>query len=627
MKHILRALWGSSLLLMLVAPCASAATPITLKVDAREAARGLQTAHLGIPVSPGPLTLRYPQWIPGNHRPSGPVNSLAGLQVSAAGTPIPWQRDPVDMFAFHVEVPAGVSMLDISFDLLASLGAQAPTADRKATNALLVLQWNRLLLYPAGVPADQISYRASLRLPAGWQHASALLTETARDGQLAFAPVSLTTLIDSPVLAGRHFRAIELGGKPAVRLNVAADSEAALALMPQAEQGFRNLVSEARALFGAVHYERYDFLLSLTDQADSSGLEHHASSDNWVAERSLVDPDAFRAMASLLPHEYVHSWNGKYRRPVGIAQPDYHATVQPDLLWVYEGLTEYLQELLAARSGLFSRQEYLDDWAYSAAEMDLHKGRGWRSLQDTARAVQLMRGQPQDWLSRRRGVDYYTEGALLWLETDVLIRQLSRGKRSLDDFCRRFHGGADSAAQVVPYRFEDVVQALDAVQPYDWAGFWRERLDRTRSRAPLEGIEAGGWQLVYATEPTVMQKAYDASGKRIDLRHSLGFALAEEEATIADVIPGSAADRAGLVPGSVLVAVNGRKWSRALLDDALRASLEKPATIELLVQSDDVFATHALQYQGGARYPRLERVAGKRDLLGEIARPLAGASR
>jgi predicted metalloprotease with PDZ domain len=627
MRHILRLAIGSVLLVLLKAPFAAAADAIALEVDARQASRGLQTVRLAIPVQAGPLTLLYPKWIPGNHRPSGPVNSLAGLQVSAAGKPIPWQRDAVDMFAFHVDVPAGVSTLDVGFELLASLGAQAPTSDRKATDALLVLQWNRLVLYPAGVPADQISFRASLRLPEGWQHASALRTESAAGGKLAFAPVPLTTLIDSPVLAGRHFRRIELGGEPAVRLNIAADSEAALAIMPAAEQGFRNLVSEARALFGAVHYGGYDFLLSLTDQADSSGLEHHESSDNWVAERSLVDPDAFRAMASLLPHEYSHSWNGKYRRPAGIATPDFNVTVQPDLLWVYEGLTEYLQQVLSARSGVYSRQEYLDDWAYSAAEMELHKGREWRSLQDTARAVQLMRGQPQDWLSRRRGVDYYTEGALLWLEADVLIRRLSKGKRSLDDFCRTFHGGTSSGPAVVSYSFDDVVQALNAVQPFDWAEFWRERLERTRPGAPVEGIEGGGWKLVYADEPTVMQKAYDAAGKRIDLRHSLGFALGAEDGVIADVIPGSAADAAALAPGSVLVAVNGRKWSRALLDDALRASAAAPVAIALLVQNDDVFSTRVLQYQGGARYPRLARIEGARDVLADIARPRAGSHR
>jgi len=625
--NLLRSIACVLSLACLAAPALAAMEPIDIEVDARQSARGIQTARLGIPVKEGMLTLRYPQWNPGNHRPSGPITSLTGLQVSAAGEPIPWQRDTVDMFAFHVEVPSGVSRLDVSFDLLAALGAEAPTSDRKATNSLLVLQWNRLVLYPSGLPSDELLYRARLRLPEGWLHATSLITESAANGVIAFAPVSLTELIDAPVLAGRHFRSIELGGDPAVRLNIAADSEAALAVMPPVEQGYRQLVREARALFGTVHYRQYQFLLALTDQAGYSGLEHHESSDNWVGERSMVDPQAFRAMASLLPHEYAHSWNGKYRRPVGIAQPDFHTTVTPDLLWVYEGLTEYLQEVLAARSGIYSAQDYLDEWAYAAGEMDLHKGREWRPLQDTARAVQTMRGQPQDWLSRRRGVDYYTEGSLLWLEADVLIRQLSRGKRSLDDFCRTFLGGTESSGpQVITYDFDDVVQVLNAVHPYDWAGFWRERLDRTRPGAPLEGLLGGGWTLAYSTEPNAMQAAYDSSGKRIDLRYSLGFALAEEDAVIADIIPGSAADIAGLAPGAVLVAVNGRSWSKTLLDDALRASESVPVTIDLLVQNDDVFSTIGLQYQGGARYPRLERLPDTTDLLTEIARPRAGES-
>jgi predicted metalloprotease with PDZ domain len=610
-----------ALILLFLAPLARAGTVIELEVDASQAPRGLQTARLVIPVQPGPLTLLYPKWIPGNHRPSGTATSLSGLAFSAGGKPIPWTRDPVDMFAFHIEVPADVTEVQASLELLGIVGAQAPSADRRATASLAAIQWNRVLLYPAGAQSDSLQYRARLRLPAGWQHASALPLAGAQGDAVQYAPVSLTTLIDSPVLAGRHFRTVELGGDPAVQLHVAADSAAALALKPQAEQGLRRLVTEARALFGAVHYGRYHFLLGLTDQTDSSGLEHHESSDNWVGERALVDDDAFRAMANLLPHEYTHSWNGKYRRPAGLATGNYHDPMQADLLWVYEGLTEYLQEVLAARSGMYSTQDYLEEWAWVAGEMDLRKGREWRPLQDTARGVQLMRGQPQDWLSRRRGVDYYTEGSLLWLEADVLIRTRSKGRRSLDDFCRAFFGGEDSPPRVLPYTFDDVIAALDAVQPHDWRAFWRERLDRTRAGAPLEGIEGAGWRLAFGPEPTGMQKAYDAVGKRIDLRYSLGFALGTEDGAIADIIPGSAAERAGLAPGSVLVAVNGRKWSKDLLDDALHASAGAAGDIDLLVQNDDVFSTLRLRYAGGARYPRLERAAGTRDLLAEIARP------
>ena len=594
---------------------------LVLEVDATAASRGLQSVRMQIPVSPGPITLVYPKWIPGNHRPSGTINSLSGLVIRAGDAVLGWERDPLEMFAFRVEVPAGVARIDVAFDLIGSLGAQAPTADRRATDALAVLQWNRLLLYPAGVPVWDIPVEAAIRLPSGWAQASALPGAVAEGDRVRFATVSLETLVDSPVLIGRHMRAYPLGGEPAVTLHAAADSAAALAIRPQAEVALRRLVVEARALFGAVHYDSYHFLLSLSDQADGYGLEHHASSDNWAGERSLVDEVAWRGMATLLSHEYTHSWNGKYRRPSGLVTPDFQQPVQPDLLWVYEGLTEYLQGVLAARSGLLSAAEYQEDWAYAAAEMTLRRGREWRPLADTARAVQIMRGQPQDWVSRRRGVDYYTEGALLWLEADVLIRRESRGRRSLDDFCRGFFGGEDGPPRVLPYTLDDVLAALQAVQPHDWAGFWRERLTRVRAEPPLEGLVAAGWQLGWGEEPTSMQTAYDTVSKRIDLRHSLGFALGEADSIISDIVPGSPADAAGMAPGSVLLAVDGRKWSSTLIRDALRAGASGKSHIDLLVQNQDVFRTLSLSWSDGARYPRLERIAGSADLLAAIAKP------
>jgi predicted metalloprotease with PDZ domain len=609
---------------LLLGEAASAATSIRVEADVRESARGLQTTRLEIPVVPGPLTLRYPMWIPGNHRPSGTITSLADLHISAGGQPLAWTRDAVDMFAFHVVVPAGVSTLEVRFSLLGVRDAEAPTANRLATAQLAAVQWHRLLMYPAGAQGDSLDYDATLVVPEGWRHASALPVARASGNRIEYATVTLTELVDSPVLTGRHFRSFELGGAPVVRLHAAADSEAALAIRPETERALRRLVPEARALFGAAHYRKYDFLLSLSDQSAGYGLEHHESSDNWVGERALVDADTFRASAALLPHEYTHSWNGKYRRPAGLATGNFDQPMRAELLWIYEGLTEYLQEVLAARSGLYSASDYHDEWAWAAGEMALHRGREWRALADTARGVQTLRGQPQDWLSRRRGVDYYTEGALLWLEADVRIRTLSKGRRSLDDFCRRFLGGEhDTGPMVLPYTFEEAIAALEAVQPGAWRAFWEERVNRTRGAPPLEGLEAAGWRLAYGPRPNAVHAAYDAVSKLIDLRHSLGFSIGTEDGLLADVIPGSAADAAGMAPGAVLVAVNGRKWSKTLLDDVLAASAKASVRIELLVQNDDVFRTLALDYQGGARYPVLERVPGTRDLLAEIARPRA----
>ena len=622
-----RAFRGLVLLCLLLAAPVFAGEALVLEVDATAVSRGLQSVRMRIPVSPGPLTLVYPKWIQGNHRPSGTINSLSGLVVRAGAEVLRWERDPLEMFAFRVEVPAGVTELELSFELIGSLGAQAPTADRRATDALAVLQWNRLVLYPAGVPVADIRVDAAVRLPSGWAQASALPGAVVEGERVRYGTVSLETLVDSPVLIGRHMRSIPLGGEPAVMLHAAADSAAALAIRPEAEAALRRLVVEARALFGAVHYDSYHFLLSLSDQADGYGLEHHASSDNWAGERSLVDEVAWRGMATLLSHEYTHSWNGKYRRPAGLVTPDFQQPVQPDLLWVYEGLTEYLQGVLAARSGLLSATEYREDWAWAAGEMALRRGREWRALADTARAVQIMRGQPQDWISRRRGVDYYTEGALLWLEADVLIRHQSRGRRSLDDFCRLFFGGEDSPPRVVPYTLEDVLAALQSVHPHDWAGFWRERLERRRPEPPLEGLAAAGWRLGWGEEPTSMQVAYDTVSRRIDLRHSLGVVLGEEDSVLADIVPGSAADAAGIAPGSVLLAIDGRKWSRTLIDDALRAGPRGKTGVDLLVQSDDVFRSYTLAYAGGARNPRLERIEGRADLLAAIAKPRARSQR
>jgi predicted metalloprotease with PDZ domain len=463
-----------------------------------------------------------------------------------------------------------------------------------------------------------------VHLPAGWKFATAL-PEAARtaDG-VQFAPVSLTTLVDSTLLAGRYFRDIPLGGAPAVTLHVAADTPVALNMSAATEAHYRRLVREAAALFGATHYDHYEFLWTLTDQIMPDGLEHHESSDDRSPLRALLDDPIRRAEANLLPHEYVHSWNGKYRRPAGLATPDYQAPMLDELLWVYEGLTEYLSDVLAVRSGLFTEQEFRDEFARLAAAMDSHSAREWRSLRDTTISAQLLYYQSRAWAARlRRQDDFYQESALLWLEADTLIRRESKGRKSLDDFCKSFYGGQNSGPRVVPYDFDAVVAALNAVQPHDWAGFWRERLDRLRPGAPLEGLQAAGWSLVLSGTPSTMHVAHEADDRDLDLRYSLGFYVDDEGTTIGDVIPGSAADLAGASPGSHLVAINGYKWSKELLHDTLAAPADPSGKITLLVQKDDMFKTLELKYSGGERYPNLSRRPGTEDLLAKIAQPRA----
>jgi predicted metalloprotease with PDZ domain len=602
------------------ADAAFSAPVATVDVDAREASRGIERVHLVLPVKPGKLTLLYPKWLPGEHAPNGPIAGLSGLKFSANGRAIAWQRDADNMFAFHLTVPAGVAALDAVFEVDAVPDAENNNALRTSTESLAIVLWNQLVLYPAGTQSDDLRISASLRLPEGWQFGTALpVSSTAADGA-HFAPVSLTTLVDSTVLAGRHFRTVDLGGTPAVVLHLAADSEAALAITPATTGQLRKLVQEATALFGATHYGEYHFLLTLSDRIDYEGIEHHQSSDNRVAERSLIDEHLLRssAVTTLLPHEYVHSWNGKYRRPAGLATGNYDAPMRGELLWVYEGLTEYLGMVLSARSGLASPEDARDNWADVAAWLQTRQGREWRPLADTAIGAPIGYTQAREWQARTRGVDFYDESAMLWLEADTLIRSRSGGAKSLDDYCRLFYGAPSTAPAVVPYEFDDVVKALNTVLPYDWRGFWTERLNRLRPTAPLEGLAASGWHLTFAASPSPEQTGESELVKRINLSYSLGFGLKAEGAVITSVVPGTPADAAGLAPDSTLIAVDGRKFSKHVLDDALEATAKEPRTIRLLIEKDEMFDTYELHYAGGARYPRVERDASSVDYLSAI---------
>jgi predicted metalloprotease with PDZ domain len=596
---------------------ATAAPSATVEVDASGAPRGIERAHLVLPVKPGPLTLLYPKWLPGEHGPTGPIGGLSALRFETNGKLLAWHRDPDNMYAFHLAIPSGANSLDVSLEVLAVRDANPPNDASTSTESLAIILWNQLLLYPAGTRSDDLQYAARLKLPAGWTLATALPQAGATGDVVQFQPVSLTTLIDSPVLTGRYVKTVALGGQPSAFVHFAADSAAALNVPEATLTQIKKLVTEASALFGATHYGEYHFLWTLSDFIAYEGIEHHESSDNRTAERALIDDDMRRSWAvnTLLPHEFVHSWNGKYRRPVGLATGNYDAPMRGELLWVYEGLTEYLGMVLSARSGLATPEESRDGWADMAARMESHKGREWRPLADTAVAAQLGYVEPVDWEARIRGTDFYRESALLWLEADMLIRDRSRGGKSLDDFCRLFYGPPSSGPKVVSYDFEAIVRALNTVQPYDWRGFWSERLERVQAGAPLAGLTASGWRLGYSSEPTSVQKGDAAMFKETDLRYSLGFTLLDEGHVITYLIPGSPADQAGMTPGSKVVAVNGRKYSKDVLEDALRSGGAETRTISLLVEKDDTFKTYELHYAGGSRYPRLERDSATADVL------------
>jgi predicted metalloprotease with PDZ domain len=602
--------------------------PLVLEVDLTDAPRRLFHARMVIPVTAGNLTLVYPKWIPGEHMPTGPVVDTAGLVIRAGGVVLPWRRDDVDMFSIRVEVPQGAAELEVTLDLLSPPpGIEDYSAGASATANLAMLSWNTLVLYPAGIEARNLPVVPSVKLPVGWT-LSTPLTLVVRTGgdsaRTSFVPVSLARLVDSPVLAGAHLREVALGtvdGAPHF-LTLAAETAADTELRPEQKAGFEKLVLEAQALFGAHHYESYRFLTSLSDSVAHFGLEHHQSSDDRALGRTLVDPELFMATATLWSHEYVHSWNGKYRRPVGLATTDFQQPMKGELLWVYEGLTEYLGNVLGARSGLETTDNLRELIALEADDMQQHRGRVWRPLEDTAVAAQVLYAARPDWQAWRRGVDFYFEGTLLWLEVDTRIRESTKGAHSLDDFCKRFHGGKSGGPELRPYTLDDVVAALNDVAPGDWRGFLEKRLHTLSPEAPLQGIEASGWRLAYGPERTVYQRASDARRKQLDLRASIGVVVDLRDGKLIDVVPDSPAFRGGLGPAMSLVAVNGRKFSEEVLRTAVaRTGSEK---LELLVENAETFKSFPLEYAGGARYPHLERIAGRPDVLTTILAPRTG---
>jgi predicted metalloprotease with PDZ domain len=598
---------------------------VTLKVDATDAPRRLFHVRMNMPAKPGPLTLLYPKWIPGEHMPVGPITNLVGLKVTAAGQPVAWRRDSVNMYAFHLDVPQGATSLDVAFDYISPSDPNMFTSSGSSTTSeLAVLNWNQTLLYPEGADPDHLSYQATLQVPSGWRYGTALPIARESGNQIEFQPAPLTTLVDSPISTGMHYRTIDLGNNGGAQhyIHIAADSEHALDATPDTIEHWKNVVAETGALFGSRHYRSYHFLFTLSDYTVHIGIEHHESSDDRDSERTLIDPALLKADGSLLSHEMTHSWNGKYRRPAGLATGGYDAPMQGDLLWVYEGLTNYLGEVLAARGGLWTPEDYRDSLAITAAQLDSESGRAWRPLEDTAVAAQLLYAAPNEYSDYRRSVDYYPEGSLIWLEADVTIRRLSQGAKSLNDFCRAFHGGPGGAPALKTYNFDELVAALNAVQPYDWAGFFQTRLRSTEPHAPLGGIISGGWKLTYSSTPSDLWKAFDQSAKQIDLSYSIGLKV-KEDGMIVDVAWNGVSAKAGIIPSTKLIAVNGRQFNPTTLREAVQQTATSATPLELLIKTGDYYKTYRVDYRGGERYPHLERDSAAPDLISLISAPLA----
>ena len=592
---------------------------LKIDVDATDLAHRVFRVHETIPVAAaGKLTLLYPQWIPGNHSPTGPIDKLAGPVVKANGKVLPWTRDEYNVYAFNVDVPQGASSVDVDFQFL------SPQDTREGrvvmTPEMLDLQWNTVTLYPAGYYARQIQTEPSVTLPAGWQFGSALEVAAQDGGTVHFKPINYDDLVDSPIYAGKYFKRVDLdpGASTPVHMDLVADDPKYLAITPDQLKAHRSLVQQMYKLYGAHHYNHYDFLFSLSDKMSGNGLEHHRSSEDGTPTGYFTEWDKSWVMRDLLSHEFNHSWDGKYRRGFDLATPNYNVPMGNSLLWVYEGQTQFWGQVMAARSGLWSDKQFEEMLAAVAAAYD--KGRpglaSWRNVQDTTNDPTIAMRRPLPYRNYQGSEDYYSAGQMIWLDVDGKLRELTGNKKTIDDFGKAFFGVNPGAWDVDTYTFDDVVKTLNDIAPYDWKTYLRMRLD---GHGPLiGGVEAHGWKLVYNDKPSDAIKAVEAFRKSADLMYSLGLSLGKE-GSINDVLWDSPAFNAGISPGMSIVAVNGRSYDPDALKDAVTAAAKDTSQpIELLVKNFDEYKTVRIDYHGGLKYPHLERVSGKPDTLSQL---------
>ena len=589
---------------------------IGLQVDATDVTRRIVRVRETVPVAgAGPMVLLYPKWLPGNHSPSGALSELAGLVISANGRRVEWKRDTVDVYAFHLDVPAGATALELSYQYLSPTNGAVGRV--MMTPEMLNVEWNTVVLYPAGYFSRDITYRPSVTLPAGWRFGTALDGAEQKGQVVSFAPVTLNTLVDSPLIAGRYFKQFTLSDTPVpVRLDIAADRPEDLEIKPEQLQAHRNLVTQAYANFGSHHYDHYDFLLWLSDEMGGEGLEHHRSSEDGTKPGYFTGWENGSPERDLLAHEFTHSWNGKFRRPADLWTPNFDVPEQDSLLWVYEGQTQYWGYVLAARSGLLSRQQALDAVAGVAATYDRQVGRAWKPVQDTTNDPIIAQRRSISWRSWQRSEDYYSEGQLIWLDADTLIREKTGGRKSLDDFAKSFFGVRDGSYVTDTYTFEDVAAALNAVVPYDWTNFLRTRLDGHGPGAPLDGLTRGGYRLVYTDAPSGYYKDNETLRKTTDLSFSIGLVL-DKDGKLTDVHWEGPAFKAGLITGATVVSVNGLAYDADKLKQAVTAA-RTSGYIDMMVKTQDHVQPVRIAYNGGLRYPHLERIAGTADRLGDI---------
>jgi predicted metalloprotease with PDZ domain len=592
---------------------------IVLTVDASDVTRAIFRVHEHVPVAhAGDFVLLYPKWLPGNHSPSGQINKVAGFRATAGGRELHWVRDTLDVYAFHVDVPQGVAAIDVDFQYV------SPTAANQgrivATPDMASIEWIANSLYPAGYYVRDIPIHASVIVPTGWKVATALRPTGQAGNRIDYPVTSYEILMDSPLIAGSHYRRFQLS--PDVALDVIADNEQELAAKPEQIDVHKKMVDQALKAFGAQHYDHYDFLLTISNYLGGEGLEHHRSSEDGVKRGYFIDWDHHLGdRSSLMPHEYTHSWDGKYRRAADLWTPDYRTPMQDTMMWVYEGQTQFWGYVLAARSGMLTKQDTLDAIASTAATYGLGTpGRVWRPLEDTTNDPIIAQRSPQPWRSWQRAEDYYSEGQLIWIDVDRIIRQQSAGKKSIDDFARAFFGVRDRDYGELTYTFDDVVATLNRVQPYDWRGYLERRVYALAPNPPLEGITQGGYRLIFTDKPTNWIKVSEMTRKASDLTYSGGFSVGND-GKVGSVLWDSPAFNAGVTTGSEIIAVNGRKFDMDAIKQAIRDAAGNGPPPELLIHDGEVYRTVKLDWHGGLRYPRLEKVGKRPGTLDALLAP------
>lgn len=598
----MRSIW---IIALAAASALNARAELDIRVDASDLPRKLVGTVIETPVAPGETNVfLYPEWIPGIHGPMNPIRNLAEVSFEADGNPIPWERDPADVYRFLVHVPEGRETIRIRTTYIAG----QPTVNSRGVDTygsplLGAINWNTLLLYPEGPRADEIETRMELVLPHGWKWASSLKAEDGEDGPVRFAPVDLETLIDSPLLAGAHLRSIDITpeGVPAKHwLHIAAESNRALDIDPEIRGWMENTVREGHELFGTFFFHEYHYLVAAGGGVPRTGLEHLRSSFNSTSENAFIDPEVFKEDAAyLLPHEYAHSWCGKYRRPAGMLTPNYNTPKDTRLLWVYEGLDHFLGYLITFRSGIFSKQEALDELGMMVHRYLYQKGRRSIPLEDTAASAYQRRGGSPLWKTLNRAQDYYVEGLFLWLEIDGILRELTHGEVTMDDFAQRFLSVPVTAER--GFTEVDIVETLNSLAEWDWAGLIENRVRGLHEELPLDFLPRAGCRLVYGPEPSDLMKKRKET---LFLEASLGMRVSSG-GVVSHVVPGGLADKKGMYPGIEIIGVNQRKFSPDRMRDALAESPEK-RSVELLFLMGDVFKTLFLRYDGGPRYPKIE---------------------